>query len=347
MNLSFTELPKTEIVHYADKNWLITSIANCISVNSGECIRRFSLPQHGWKRFVLGFRLFRRPLRLDKCNVVPILDGQELVALIAIRQGSVYRIDIPSGEIEETFQLKLCRNLLHQSICTSKSGYLFFGEYGGNPQRNAVPVLRSTDSGRSWEKIFEFPKASIKHVHGCYWDRYEEKVWVCTGDFENENCIIVADENFEKVEHIGDGSQVWRTCFPFFLENSVIWAMDSQLEASYICKLDRKTRSLTRLQEMPGPVWYAKDFSDGKFILATANEIGEGVKDEYSHICVSSDAENWEHVMKIRHDGLPKRYFKFGVIGFADGSQTSKKFYLFVEALKGMDGKAYCCSLSV
>ena len=121
--------------------------------------------------------------------------------------------------------------------------------------------------------------------------------------------------------------------------------MDSQLETSFLCKLDRATGTLTRHQSFPGPVWYAKDLSDGWFVLATANEIGVGVKDKNCHIFASKDAINWQKVLSIPHDGWPKRYFKFGVIGFADGKQSSENFFLFAEAVKGMDGRAYRCQL--
>ncbi len=60
---------------------------------------------------------------------------------------------------------------------------------------------------------------------------------------------------------------------------------------------------------------------------------------------VSKDLEDWEDIYQFRHDGFPKRYFKFGVIGFADGNQASDSFYLFFEAIKQLDGKVACCKI--
>jgi hypothetical protein len=39
------------------------------------------------------------------------------------------------------------------------------------------------------------------------------------------------------------------------------------------------------------------------------------------------------------------RYFKFGVLAFADGPQSSKEFVLFGEALKGLDGRSLIVGL--
>jgi len=39
------------------------------------------------------------------------------------------------------------------------------------------------------------------------------------------------------------------------------------------------------------------------------------------------------------------RFFKFGVVSFADGTQTSDDFVLFGEGLVGMDGKAVIASI--
>lgn len=345
MKLTRSEIEHSEIVHYASSTSLITSESSNISVTHQGINRTFAMPDLLWQKPLMPSRLLRRAFRLDKCNVVPILSSSELAALIVIRWGAVYRLEYPSGAITKTLQLRQCRNVLHQSICRSKSGYLFFGEYGANRRRSAVPVYRSKDDGRTWQIIHEFPAGSIKHVHGCYWDKHSERVWVCTGDFAGENIILAADEDFKRVERFGDGSQTWRTCSPFFLSDAVIWPMDSQLEASHLCRYDRATGRLEKLQKFPGPVWYGKELIDGRYLIATASEIGPSVEDRYCHVFVSPDAITWQPIMKVPHDGLPKRYFKFGVIAFADGPQSSAEFYLSCEALSEMDGRSFKCAI--
>ncbi len=343
MRLVIKEVIDREICHFAAPEVLITSKSSKIYVrkNSDKSDEiKIQLPDEGWKNLFSPFRLSRRALRLDKCNIVPVEGG-----LVVIRQGKVFRYDEMAKELTFVFSLKNCRNVLHQSIAVINNNELFFGEYGNNPLRKEVPVYRSSDGGRRWEAVFCFPAGKAKHVHGCYYDPYEDRIWTLTGDFKDECNIICSDRNYTDIEWIGDGSQTYRACNLFFEQDTVHWIMDSQLENSYHIQLDRKSRTVTRKQLFPGPVWYIKRLGNGYYLAATAQEIGEGVQDQYAHLMVSRDLDQWEDIYQFQHDGLPKRYFKFGVIGFPDGLQDSGSFYLFGEAIRGLDGKMALCAI--
>lgn len=341
MKLVQKKILNQEICHYAEKNLIITSKYRTINVKNKKSNYSVKLPNDGWKSIFSIFRLARRCLRLDKCNVVPVSNG-----FIAIRQGKVYHYDEQNKKLKHTLTLKNCRNVLHQSIAVVDGKELFLGEYGSNPDRKSVSIYKSTDSGESWQEIYKFKENSIKHIHGCFYDKIEDKIWVMTGDFENECHIISTDRNFEKLEFIGDKNQKFRACNAFFEKDTVHWVMDSQLEDSFHIKLDRKTKEIEVKQLFMGPVWYIKRLQDGYYLAATTQEIGVGVKDEYAHLMVSKDLDSWQTLAKFEHDKLPKKYFKFGIIGFADGEQTSNDFYLFFEAIKGVDGKVVRCEIT-
>jgi hypothetical protein len=340
MKLLIKKILAREICHYSSPGLLITSQYNRVYVEKDGSEFSFTLPSDGWKVPFGLFRLTRRAFRLDKCNIVPVADGY-----VVVQQGRVYRYDEASGCFSQTLTLKNCRNVLHQSIAVIDGHELFFGEYGNNPDRGEVPIYRSQDGGRSWQNVFTFATGQIKHVHGCYYDPVEKKIWVLTGDFKDECRILCADREFKNIEWIGDGQQTYRTCNLFFEKDSVHWIMDSQLQNSFHIKLNRKTRKIEQKQLFPGPVWYIKHLEDGYYLAATAQEIGPGVKDKFAHLMVSRDLETWEDIHRFEHDGLPKRYFKFGVIGFADGPQRSDGFYLYAEAIKGLDGKTALCEI--
>jgi len=340
MRLILGQPEQREIVHYASGGLRVSSLHHEIFVDGPGVQRRLRFPRSPLDLALGTTRLARRALRLDKCNVVPIGDD-----LVAIRQGQVFHWSAAEGTFSRTLQLRNCRCVLHQSVAVVDGRELFFGEYGRNPNRREVPVYRSLDGGRSWRQVFAFPAGRARHVHGCQWDPVEERVWVFTGDLDGECQVLCADREFRHVEWIGDGRQAFRACSAFFEEDAVHWIMDSQLEGSYHVRLDRKRRTVEKGALFPGPVWYIKRLADGYYLAATAHEVGPGVRDGYAHLLVSRDLDRWEDVHRFVPDDLPHQVFKDGVIGFADGEQTSQGFYLFFEAIRGLDGRATLCRL--
>ena len=336
MRLAIQEVINQEICHYASPQMTIFSQSNRVSVHRPGGSHMIELPADGWKKLASWSRLARRALRLDKCNVTPV--GNDLVI---IRQGQVFHYNIATQALTPTLSLKNCRNILHQSIAVTQDQTLFFGEYGNNPERLEVPIYRSLDGGKSWEKVFTFPAGKIKHVHGCYLDPYENKLWVFSGDFENECFVLCADQDFQNVEWIGNGQQEFRACNAFFEKDFIHWIMDLQLEDSYHIEMDRKTRKIRRKQRFPGPVWYIKKLDDRFYLAATAQEVGPGVHDAYAHVMVSRDLQSWEDICQIKHDGLPKCYFKFGVVGFAMGLNPAHPSICSWKPCRAWTGRPY------
>ena len=295
------------------------------------------------ENILLSMRLIRRALRYDKSNATFNLkkDG-----IIIIYRGKVYFYCLLNKRLKFILRLNNCRNVLHNGISVSKYG-IFFGEYGSNVERSSVPIYGSYDDGRNWKKVYSFPKGSIKHIHGIYFDKYSNSLFIPTGDFERE-CFIakVPNADFSLLEIIGDGNQKYRCVSMFFKEDKIIWGMDSPLETSFLQIFDRKTKKITEGISLPGPVWYSKQFYNGSGVIQTSVEIGKGVKDNYSYLFFSKDLINWESIAKYKKDIYPMRYFKFGVMGFSEGRQNPSKFPIHAEGLKGIDGKSLLFSIT-
>jgi hypothetical protein len=334
------EINNCEIIHHYSKNELIGSKFNKIEVVTGKYNYTIILPV-SFLEFLIGyFRILRRLLRLDKCNVYLAEDH-----LIIIRNRWVYNYDLKKNMLTKTLKLKQCKNVLHQSICTTPCGKIFFGEYGNNKERNSVNVYRSDDYGKNWIVVYSFPAGQIRHVHGCYYDPYENKIWTLTGDFKNENLILKSDFDFNDLEIIGDGSQKYRAVSIFFELEFVHWIMDSPIEDSYQFTMNRKTKEIERRSLFPGPVWYLKKLSDGIYLAGTSVEIGEGVHEQNACLFASKDLLSWECLSKFEKDSLPMPHFKWGVMAFSEGEQTSESFTIHFEALKKVDGRSYVWSI--
>ncbi len=330
-----------EIIHYASGNTIISSKYRTIFWEENGKTTKVKLPEPNIIKRIFGlFRISRRVLRLDKCNVFMQENN-----LVIIRQSQVYLYERETDRLSHTLRLRNCRNVLHQSINATPDGMIFFGEYGHNGDRRTVPVWRSTDNGKSWEEVHTFPENSVKHIHGCYYDKYTDKIWVCTGDFEGENYLFVGDRDFKDVKQIGNGEQQYRACNLMFTDDKVHWLMDSQLEPSHHVVFDRQSETIKIGQKVMGPIVYIKKLGEKDYLAASAQEIGPGVLDDKLYFYRSTDLKEWKTVRTFDHDGLPKRYFKFGMIGFADGDQSKDEFYMFFEAVKGFDGISLKCSL--
>ena len=90
----------------------------------GGATHSFTFRQPGWKRFFLPFRLSRRLLRLDKCVVVPFMEGEQVGDLLVVRQGQCYHVDLRAGRVTKTLALRQSRNPLHQSICVTDGDWM-------------------------------------------------------------------------------------------------------------------------------------------------------------------------------------------------------------------------------
>lgn len=341
MKLKLSRLKKAEKYHYADKDSSVYSFFNNVFYTTKEIFYKIKLPISLSERVLGLFRISRRLFRLDMCNVFLSNGG-----LIIIRNGVVYHYNVEKEKLTKTLELKQCRNILHQSMCETNEGYLYFGEYGMNPKRDPVNIYRSQDNGKSWEVIYSFPAGKIRHVHGCYFDKYSNKIWTLTGDFEGENIIQCSDLDFNKIEIYGDGSQSYRAVNLFFTEKEVHWIMDSPLEKSYQFSLNRDTREVNKLDYFNGPVWYLKKLDDGYYLAGSSVEIGDGVLSDKACLYLSKDLKKWEIISEFSKDKWPMPYFKWGVLAFSNGRQTSKEFTLHFEGLKKLDGKAFICSIS-
>lgn len=341
MIVSLSRYKKTEKVHFFENDTKIYSFFNTIYYKTKESSHKIKLPVSLMDRLFGIFRITRRLLRLDMCNVFVSNGG-----LIIIRNGLVYHYNLEKKNLTKTLELKQCRNILHQSMCETNEGYLYFGEYGMNPKRDSVNVYRSKNNGKSWEVIYSFSAGKIRHVHGCYFDKYSKRIWTLTGDFEGENIIQCSDLEFDNIEFYGDGSQKYRAVNLFFTEKEVHWIMDSPLEKSYQFCLNRDTRKVNKLEYFNGPVWYLKELDDGYYLAGSSVEIGDGVLTNKACLYLSKDLKTWEIISEFPKDKWPMPYFKWGVLAFSSGRQTSKKFTLHFEGLKKLDGKAFVCSIS-
>lgn len=227
------------------------------------------------------------------------------------------------------------------NICIAPSGKLFFGEYFQNMGKEAVNIYGSEDNGQTWNIVYTFPEGSINHVHGLFFDKYTNRIWVATGDRVNECIIGYTEDEFRSFVEVFRGGQEYRTCQLLFYKDFIVFGTDTQYQQNVIKKFDRKTLEITELQKVQGSVIKGGQVGDVAFISTTV-EPSDVNTDKWAHLWVTKDGQHWEEKYKAKKDWLPATLFQFGTFEFPQyyGVEKLERLYFSGRALKGLDGKS-------
>ncbi|MFC7071766.1 hypothetical protein ACFQJ7_09980 [Halovenus rubra] len=136
---------------------------------------------------------------------------------------------------------------------------LFVGEYLTSYD-DTPRLLCSTDRGDSWRVARTFPES--RHIHAVQSDPYSEKLWIATGDTDEESQLGYVESG--EYHRVGTGSQRWRTVSFQFLPDSIVWGMDCPYaEENQILQLQRTALQgePTELHAVRNPIYYAASLS--------------------------------------------------------------------------------------
>ena len=225
------------------------------------------------------------------------------------------------------------------NICVAPSGNLYFGEYFQNMDKQAVNIYCSEDNAQTWHIAYTFPVGNINHIHGLFFDKYTNRIWVVTGDREKECIIGYTEDEFNSFVEVFRGGQEYRTCQLFFYNDFIVFGTDTQYQQNVLKKFDRETLEITELQNVQGSVIKGGQVGDVAFISTTV-EPSDVNKDKWAHLWVTKDGLQWEERYKAKKDWLPS-IFQFGTFEFPQyyGIDKLDRLYFSGRALKGLDGK--------
>lgn len=280
------------------------------------------------------FVLTRRFLRAEITNIYHLVNGDQL----AIAKKGLFLQKKGSKIFEKC--LSTPRGSKPLNLCFAPSGNIYFGEYFQNMEKLAVKIYCSEDNGQTWNFIYIFSEGNINHIHGLFFDKYTNRIWVATGDRENECIIGYTEDEFKTFAEVFRGGQEYRTCQLFFYKDFIVFGTDTQYEQNVIKKFDRKTLEITELQKVQGSVIKGGQVGDVAFISTTV-EPSQVNTDKYAHLWVTKDGLHWEERYKAKKDRLP-HIFQFGTFEFPQyyGIDKLERLYFSGRALKGLDGKS-------
>ncbi len=245
-------------------------------------------------------------------------------SLLLVAKGAFYKYETTSGNMKQSFSI--LRGSRPLFVCQSQDGILFWGEYFKNPERDEVNIYISEDCAETWHVKYKFKKNSIRHVHGIFYDPYDDMIWVTTGDKDQENAIWVTNNSFRTLETVIRGNQQTRAIQLIFTQKYVYYGTDTPYEKNHICRIDRRTGKVEILAGVDGSVYWGCKIN-GAMFFSTAVEPSETNRNRCASIWGSIDGTSWRRVEAYRKDIWPMKYCQIGQLYFPQGE--NKTDYLF------------------
>jgi hypothetical protein len=184
------------------------------------------------KEKILRNSLYRNYISSDfGINHVCVMNSSFLIAIY----DRLYTFDLDNefgvaSHVEEFKKLNATPPLKSGIAAHEKSECFYFGEYI-NGKKEAVRIFRIKNRGTEIEVAYEFPLGDIQHVHGIFYDTYRNRLWVTTGDKDNECGIFFSDDEFTTLEKLGGGDQSWRAVSVIPTATDLFWGMDAGKDA--------------------------------------------------------------------------------------------------------------------
>lgn len=280
------------------------------------------------------YSLSRRFLRAEITSFYHLANGDK----IAVAKKGLFLCKKGNNTFEKCFPMP--RGSKPLRLCFAPSGNIYFGEYFQNMDKQSVNIYCSDDNAKNWHIAYTFEAGNINHIHGLFFDKYTNRIWVATGDRENECIIGYTEDEFKTFHEVFRGGQEYRTCQLFFYKDFIVFGTDTQYEQNVIKKFDRKTLEITELQKVQGSVIKGGQVGDVAFISTTV-EPSKVNTDKYAHLWVTKDGLRWEERYKAKKDWWPS-IFQFGTFEFPQyyGIEKLDRLYFSGRALKGLDGKS-------
>jgi hypothetical protein len=293
--------------------------------------------------FIGNFRLLARLLRIEVSGMLILEDGSRVL----IAKKGIFVAKPNSKEYIRTFNIT--RGSKPMNICQDSDGSLYFGEYILNgpflqDEREEVHVYKSDDNAYNWNICYTFPKNTIRHIHGIFYDKFTDKMWFTSGDRGNECIIGNTDNGFKTINIVKQGGQKYRAVKLFFYKDFIVYGTDTQIEQNHIYRFSRESGDEECIQKVQGSVISGVQVGD-KACISTAIEPSEVNKESYVHLWYTPDGNHWRDIYKVKNDSLSLKYFQFAKMQFPHNAIIGDKIIATGHAVKRLDGKTVILSL--
>jgi hypothetical protein len=275
-------------------------------------------------------RLFR-----DGFHALAALPSGGFVAAVP---GAIVRLGRNENEFQVTYRIARGTRPLH--VTAIPDGTVYWGEYFDNAGREKVHIYASRDGGASWAVAYTFPKGAIRHVHNIVHDRWENCLWVLTGDYGDECRILRASYDFSRVDAILQGNQQARAVALVPLADGLYFSSDTPLESNHIYRMERQG-GLTRVSSISSSSIYGCRVTDCVF-FSTMVEPSAVNRDRNVRVYGrgghgNKDEQAWQPLLAWKKDRWPMGLFQYGNALLPDGDNATSYLALTTVAVEQDD----------
>lgn len=279
-----------------------------------------------WRRLSSTVPLTSRLCR-DGFHALATLSTGGLVAAVA---GSIVTLPSDSKEFKVTHRVTRGTRPLYLTV--TKNDWVFWGEYFVNQERDEVHVYGSQDRGETWDVVHTFPKGGVRHVHNVVYDKWEDCLWVLTGDNDHECKIVRASCDWKEVDEVLSGNQQARSVAMVPTKDFLYFASDTPLEENFVYGMDRNG-NLARIKPINNASLYGCRVG-GALFFSTMVEPSEVNTDGHARVYGSLDGSSWQMLLGWPKDRWPM-VFQYGNIILPTGENPTDLLALTGMAVKG------------
>lgn len=301
-----------------------------LDVESETITKTFTIKISPFKRFAGKNKALYRFFR---CGVRAVEQLADNVLLLSVGN-KLLELNISSGYCTEGFDMPRGIRPLNFTKINSIIGFddaVVFGGYLSNPNKEVVCIYKRVGID-NWEIIYSFEKGSINHIHNIVPDKYNNCIWIFTGDFGEGAAIWKATSNFNKVIKIFGGMQKYRGCAAFATEDGILYATDTPFESNkiYLLSNSNSEHSIKEITEISGSSIYgcqvgnnflfsstveSNGLDESMFEFLFGRKRGDGIIDNNVHLYFGNARKGFEDIYNLKKDFLPFS-FQFGVFKF-------------------------------
>lgn len=212
-----------------------------------------------------------------------------------------------------------------------KNHCVYFGEYL-NSHNRTVRVFRIDVPRHSVEVCWSFTRTEIKHIHAVHYDRFRNRLWICTGDLDHESAFYYTDDDFGTVHRFAGGDQTWRAIAMLFDETGMEWGMDAGKDApaetiNRIYRYEFASGLRSERALIGNPAYAACDMSDGTAIIQTTFEPGRNQDTpEAAAIWYRDNQGHWQQIFESPYHFDPRgRNGQYGFLFIPRGCSPARQ----------------------